>query len=238
MVLAAATRGKTRGRIQIGADDPSLTAASGMLAVTELCERLGLIAALDEGMGPVKQRRARVHRRAGADRDRRDAAGRGGLAGGSGPAARRYGGAAAASSSAVPRYSWDTIRGLPLTRGGLHQVVVGSPASPLADDRRHIDDRRHMGNTPSAAPAHTVCTGQHIQHRQHQQIKTGPPRKLGLARGLPHLIEAAQDDVELAWAVKVFKDRAVEGVLHHLRHGVRRVETHVGGAGEGVRQVP
>ncbi len=39
MVLAAAMRGKTRGRIQIGADDPSLTAAGGMLAVTELCER-------------------------------------------------------------------------------------------------------------------------------------------------------------------------------------------------------
>src|SRR6266536_2778890 len=57
MVLAAATRGKTRGRIQIGADDPSLTAAGGMLAVTELCERLGVIAALDEAMGPVKQRR-------------------------------------------------------------------------------------------------------------------------------------------------------------------------------------
>jgi hypothetical protein len=57
MVLAAAMRGKTRGRIQIGADDPSLTAAGGMLAITELCERLGLIAALDEGMGPVKQRR-------------------------------------------------------------------------------------------------------------------------------------------------------------------------------------
>ena len=31
MVLAAAMRGKTRGRIQIGADDPSLTAAGGML---------------------------------------------------------------------------------------------------------------------------------------------------------------------------------------------------------------
>ena len=57
MVLTAAMRGKTRGRIQIGADDPSLTAAGGMLAVTELCERLGLIAALDERMGPVKQRR-------------------------------------------------------------------------------------------------------------------------------------------------------------------------------------
>ena len=57
MVLAEAMRGKTRGRIQIGADDPSLTAAGGMLAVTELCGKLGLIEALDEGMGPVKQRR-------------------------------------------------------------------------------------------------------------------------------------------------------------------------------------
>ena len=57
MVRTAARPGKTRGRIQIGADDPSLTAAGGMVAVTELCERLGVIAALDEGMGPVKQRR-------------------------------------------------------------------------------------------------------------------------------------------------------------------------------------
>ena len=93
MVLTA-MRGKTRGRIQIGADDPSLTAAGGMLAVTELCERLGLIAALDEGMGPVKQRQARVHRRAGAGRDGRRAAGRGGLPGGPGPGPRRPGRAA------------------------------------------------------------------------------------------------------------------------------------------------
>ena len=57
MVPTSEMRGKTRGRIQIGADDPSLTAAGGMLAVTELCERLGVIEALDEGMGPVKQRR-------------------------------------------------------------------------------------------------------------------------------------------------------------------------------------
>ena len=57
MVLAEAMRGKTRGRIQIGADDPSLTAVGGMLAVTELCGKLGLIEALDQGMGPVKQRR-------------------------------------------------------------------------------------------------------------------------------------------------------------------------------------
>jgi len=57
VVRTAARPGKTRGRIQIGADDPSLTGAGGMVAVTELCERLGVIAALDAGMGPVKQRR-------------------------------------------------------------------------------------------------------------------------------------------------------------------------------------
>ena len=50
-------QGRTRGKIKIGADDPSLTAAGGMLAVTELCGKLGLIEALDEAMGPVKQRR-------------------------------------------------------------------------------------------------------------------------------------------------------------------------------------
>jgi Transposase DDE domain group 1 len=57
VVPTSEMRGKTRGRIQIGADDPSLTAAGGMLAVTELCGKLGLIEALDEAMGPVKQRR-------------------------------------------------------------------------------------------------------------------------------------------------------------------------------------
>ena len=57
MVKYEEARGKTRGRIQIGADDPSLTGNGGMLAVTELCGRLGLIAGLDEAMGPVKQRR-------------------------------------------------------------------------------------------------------------------------------------------------------------------------------------
>ncbi len=54
MVRTAARPGKTRGRIQIGADDPSLTAAGGMLAVTGLRGKLGLIEALDAGMGPVK----------------------------------------------------------------------------------------------------------------------------------------------------------------------------------------
>jgi len=57
VVPTSEMRGKTRGRIQIGADDPSLTGAGGMLAVTELCGKLGLIGALDAGMGPVKQRR-------------------------------------------------------------------------------------------------------------------------------------------------------------------------------------
>ena len=56
MVMASGKQARTRGRIQIGAADPSLTAAGGMLAVTELCGKLGLIEALDEAMGPVKQR--------------------------------------------------------------------------------------------------------------------------------------------------------------------------------------
>ena len=57
MTSEAGQRGRTRGRIQIGAADPSLTAAGGMLAVTELCGKLGLIEALDAGIGPVKQRK-------------------------------------------------------------------------------------------------------------------------------------------------------------------------------------
>ena len=56
MVRTSGGQGRTRGKIKIGADDPSLTAAGGMLAVTELCGKLGLIEALDEAMGPVKQR--------------------------------------------------------------------------------------------------------------------------------------------------------------------------------------
>lgn len=56
MALAEERAGRTRGRIQLRADDPSLTEAGGMLAVTELCGKLGLIEAMDEAMGPVKQR--------------------------------------------------------------------------------------------------------------------------------------------------------------------------------------
>ena len=51
-------RGPIRCRqVKIGAPDPSLTPNGGMLAVRELCDRLGLIVALDEAIGPVKQRR-------------------------------------------------------------------------------------------------------------------------------------------------------------------------------------
>src|ERR1019366_4642651 len=60
MVMTSGMQGRTRGRIQIGATDPSLTAAGGMIAVTELCGKLALIEALDAGMGPVKARRRGV----------------------------------------------------------------------------------------------------------------------------------------------------------------------------------
>ena len=51
-------RGGRRKRPQVrpGAPDGSLTANAGLAAVTELCGRLGVIQALDEAVGPVKQR--------------------------------------------------------------------------------------------------------------------------------------------------------------------------------------
>jgi hypothetical protein len=47
---------RSRQQVQIGAPDESLTAVSGMVAVTELCERLGVIEALDAAVGPIKAR--------------------------------------------------------------------------------------------------------------------------------------------------------------------------------------
>ena len=42
--------------MRIGAPDRSLTANAGLAAVSELCDRLGVIEALDAAVGPVKQR--------------------------------------------------------------------------------------------------------------------------------------------------------------------------------------
>jgi hypothetical protein len=44
------------GQVRIGAADESLTSASGVVAVAELVRRLGVIEALDEAIGPIKQR--------------------------------------------------------------------------------------------------------------------------------------------------------------------------------------
>lgn len=51
-------RGRRRGRrqVRIGASDPSLTPVAGMLAVTELVDRLEVVPRLDEAIGPIKQR--------------------------------------------------------------------------------------------------------------------------------------------------------------------------------------
>ncbi len=45
-----------RRRVRIGAPDGSLTGFSGMLAVTELVDRLGVIDRLDAAIGPIKKR--------------------------------------------------------------------------------------------------------------------------------------------------------------------------------------
>ena len=44
-----------RPAVRVGAPDPALTSVSGMAAVTELVERLGVISALDAAVGPIKQ---------------------------------------------------------------------------------------------------------------------------------------------------------------------------------------
>jgi hypothetical protein len=47
---------KARRRVRIGASDPTLTSNAGLVAVTELVDRLGVTSALDAGIGSVKQR--------------------------------------------------------------------------------------------------------------------------------------------------------------------------------------
>ena len=43
--------------MRIGAPDPTLTPVSGMVAVSEMVERLDVIGRLDATIGPIKQRR-------------------------------------------------------------------------------------------------------------------------------------------------------------------------------------
>ncbi|MCA1682178.1 MAG: hypothetical protein LC700_03455 [Actinobacteria bacterium] len=86
---------RLRRGVRIGAPDPSLTPVSGMVAVTELVDRLGMITLLDAAIGPIKTR-DRGHTAGGllvGCRGR--AAGRGGLLGRAGPPARRSGWTAA-----------------------------------------------------------------------------------------------------------------------------------------------
>jgi hypothetical protein len=56
--LVARVRGGKRKRqqVRVGVADRALTPNAGMAAVTELCDRLGVIAALDAAVGPVKRR--------------------------------------------------------------------------------------------------------------------------------------------------------------------------------------
>jgi hypothetical protein len=48
---------RVRRAVGIGAPDPRLTSCSGMVAVTELVERLGVVRRLDAAIGPIKSRR-------------------------------------------------------------------------------------------------------------------------------------------------------------------------------------
>ncbi len=59
---------------------------------------------------------------------------------------------------------------------------------------------------------------------------------LSLICGSSYLVKAGEDDIQLPRAVKVLKDGVVECALHYLRHGIRGVETDVGGTEEIARK--
>lgn len=48
--------GRKRRQVRVGAPDPALTPNAGLAVISELCDRLGVISALDAAVGPVKQR--------------------------------------------------------------------------------------------------------------------------------------------------------------------------------------
>ncbi len=50
------TAKQMRRRVRIGAPDASLTGLAGLAAVDEVSERLAMVAELDAGIGPIKQR--------------------------------------------------------------------------------------------------------------------------------------------------------------------------------------
>ncbi|MGH4013483.1 MAG: hypothetical protein ACRDSL_06015 [Pseudonocardiaceae bacterium] len=56
--LVSRVRGGRRSvrRVRIGVPDRSLTAVAGMAAISEMVERLGVVALLDAAVGPIKQR--------------------------------------------------------------------------------------------------------------------------------------------------------------------------------------
>lgn len=47
---------RLRQGVRVGAPDPRLTGVSGMVAVTELVDRLGMVRLLDAVIGPIKRR--------------------------------------------------------------------------------------------------------------------------------------------------------------------------------------
>lgn len=51
-------RGRRRvcQQVRVGSPDPTLTSVSGMAAITELVDRLGVVESLDTVVGPIKQR--------------------------------------------------------------------------------------------------------------------------------------------------------------------------------------
>jgi hypothetical protein len=55
--------GIRRQQVRVGAPDAALTPGAGIAVISELCDRLGVIGALDAAVGPIKQRGSGVYGR-------------------------------------------------------------------------------------------------------------------------------------------------------------------------------
>ncbi len=183
---------RKRRHVRPGAPERSLTANAGLTAVSELCDRVGVIEALDKAVGPIKQRDRGFGRWGGADRDRGGAAGRGGLPDRAGPAARCCGWPAAHAGAGAGCHD----RGRPgpadppgAVAGGRARVGGGDrPGASLmpAERAAALADRpvtTHL-DTTDPRQRHAVAN-EFLSHDYGPERPRRAVRTLGPARRLP-----------------------------------------------------
>ena len=201
--------GRSRQRPRIGAPDRSLTANAGLAAVTELCDRLGVIGALDAAVGPVKQRDrgfgagellagiaaaqlAGEDFLTGLDRQRADAAGQQIT-----PVPGLASTTAAGLARRVTPAQWRAVEsGLAVVTGRMLALLPAERAAALAGGPVTID---------------LDTTDVEVYGRKKRGVAYNHQ---GQRVGRPHVA---------AWAENIFRDSKLGGALRHLPSGYPQV---------------